>query len=474
MDAGSNYEVQLQEYYLTIMPKNINSTDVGLVTIGNQRYTGKQVKPTVTLRYGTETLVENKDFIVTYKDNIEPGTATVLITGIGNYTGERKTSFRIINITSGVVFSGFAGGSSGDYSYDFDGEGEFEDMEDLDGEGDAGDDDLDEAGRLMLEEDDFGPILFDAFDDPQEFTHFVEEKEDGTRELTIIANPMIDPESGEEMPLGEDEARRQYDQLHLRISPDLAASLREQNYTAILYWLEDAVLRIPLENLVENIPLEPEEEEPEEGNPAVVLEKGSDDEETVEIEGSLDPEVLEAEDEAIDGFETEDDDDRPVMRVECYDFCIEQAPRMLLSDREQQALEDREPLAPIYWLRIRAVPFEDESDDFIEPEVDVEDEESDKMEFGNGTVSLVDLPAYPAGVTLSVLLSGDPETEPENADALYVSRIDDPEDADIIDVAPAAFETIDDQLYAEIIPAGDGLYATTVLAPDEEAAPDAE
>ena len=39
--------------------------------------------------------VLNQDYTVSYKNNVKPGTATVIYTGIGNYTGKLYTRFTI-------------------------------------------------------------------------------------------------------------------------------------------------------------------------------------------------------------------------------------------------------------------------------------------------------------------------------------------------------------------------------------------
>ncbi|MCR5846590.1 MAG: S-layer homology domain-containing protein [Lachnospiraceae bacterium] len=63
--------------------------------ISSQVYTGSAITPTVTVKDGNKTLVKGTDYTVAYSDNINPGTATVTITGKGNYTGTRTTHFSI-------------------------------------------------------------------------------------------------------------------------------------------------------------------------------------------------------------------------------------------------------------------------------------------------------------------------------------------------------------------------------------------
>ena len=65
-------------------------------------YTGKERRPAVTI----DGLTENEDFIVTYENNINPGTATVKVTGINNCTGETAATFEIcLKAPSGVTAS---------------------------------------------------------------------------------------------------------------------------------------------------------------------------------------------------------------------------------------------------------------------------------------------------------------------------------------------------------------------------------
>ncbi len=74
----------------------INITDCIANLSGTKfAYTGSEIKPKVSLRYHDTALVENADFLVTYLDNIEKGTAYAIITGIGMYVGTGKIQFSI-------------------------------------------------------------------------------------------------------------------------------------------------------------------------------------------------------------------------------------------------------------------------------------------------------------------------------------------------------------------------------------------
>lgn len=60
-----------------------------------QLYTGKALKPSVTVKWGSEVLKANKDYTLSYQNNKEQGTAKVTITGKGKYTGSITRNFLI-------------------------------------------------------------------------------------------------------------------------------------------------------------------------------------------------------------------------------------------------------------------------------------------------------------------------------------------------------------------------------------------
>ena len=89
----------LQIYGLTVIPKKEISdlwVDLKQTVV---EYTGKDLSPVVTVKDGTAALVNNTDFIVSYNDNINIGTAEVIVKGIGKYTGSVKKTFDIIGHT---------------------------------------------------------------------------------------------------------------------------------------------------------------------------------------------------------------------------------------------------------------------------------------------------------------------------------------------------------------------------------------
>ena len=67
------------------------------ITLGTTEYTydGTAKTPTVTVKDGEATLVENTDYTLAYTANTNAGTATVTATGKGNYSGTKTATFTI-------------------------------------------------------------------------------------------------------------------------------------------------------------------------------------------------------------------------------------------------------------------------------------------------------------------------------------------------------------------------------------------
>lgn len=74
----------------------LTATDVILDETRFQ-YTGQEIRPNVTVRVHDHLLTLDKDYTLSYKDNIEVGTATVAVTGIATsgYTGTVEHAFYI-------------------------------------------------------------------------------------------------------------------------------------------------------------------------------------------------------------------------------------------------------------------------------------------------------------------------------------------------------------------------------------------
>ena len=65
------------------------------ILVSNKTYTGKAIKPTVTVKYSGKKLKKGTDYTVSYKNNKKIGTATAIIKGKGKYIGTRTVTFKI-------------------------------------------------------------------------------------------------------------------------------------------------------------------------------------------------------------------------------------------------------------------------------------------------------------------------------------------------------------------------------------------
>ena len=77
----------------TISARSASNLTISSITA--QTYTGSALTPAVTVKDGQTTLVKDIDYTVSYSNNIDVGTATVTITGKGNYTGTKTANFTI-------------------------------------------------------------------------------------------------------------------------------------------------------------------------------------------------------------------------------------------------------------------------------------------------------------------------------------------------------------------------------------------
>jgi hypothetical protein len=77
---------------------NVQYTKIGNATVGNitdKTYTGSAIKPTPSVKLNGKTLKKGTDYTLSYKNNTKVGTATVTITGKGDYAGTITKSFKI-------------------------------------------------------------------------------------------------------------------------------------------------------------------------------------------------------------------------------------------------------------------------------------------------------------------------------------------------------------------------------------------
>jgi len=87
---------------ITVNPKVITFT---IDTISAQTYTGSEIRPTVTVRDGSTALTLTTDYTVAYTNNTNAGTATVTVSGAGNYAGSSGSRTFTINKATGAAVS---------------------------------------------------------------------------------------------------------------------------------------------------------------------------------------------------------------------------------------------------------------------------------------------------------------------------------------------------------------------------------
>ncbi len=103
-------QINYNDYYgsatIIITKKALTSLSVTLSST-SFTYKGSAIIPGITLKNGSKALIKNKDYKLTYSNNIYPGTATVTINGIGYYTGTVKKTYSIkIGTPTAKVSSG--------------------------------------------------------------------------------------------------------------------------------------------------------------------------------------------------------------------------------------------------------------------------------------------------------------------------------------------------------------------------------
>lgn len=93
-DSNENYTGKM-EYNFTIRPKMVTADMIG--TIDTQTYTGSAIMPQPVVKDLRKELTSGKDFTFGYDKNTNAGvnTATLTITGQGNYTGTANKTFAI-------------------------------------------------------------------------------------------------------------------------------------------------------------------------------------------------------------------------------------------------------------------------------------------------------------------------------------------------------------------------------------------
>ena len=100
--------------YFTINPISVAGlTGLSVNRISDRTFSGSPIKPKPTVKYtnekGKTVTLSSKYYTVIYSDNVEAGTAHILVTGRGNYGGTASGTFEITQraLTKGVKVKGF-------------------------------------------------------------------------------------------------------------------------------------------------------------------------------------------------------------------------------------------------------------------------------------------------------------------------------------------------------------------------------
>lgn len=99
-NAGTNYDVSYKVGSLVVTtnihPHKIRLKEEFVSIVGNTYvYSGDEVIPKTVVKNGKTKLTLNVDYKLAYKDNTNAGTATVIVTGMGDYTGTVSQTFAI-------------------------------------------------------------------------------------------------------------------------------------------------------------------------------------------------------------------------------------------------------------------------------------------------------------------------------------------------------------------------------------------
>ncbi len=107
-----NYSIFAALAKFAILRRDLS--DVQISNILPQTVNANGTEPELALSCGSYILQKDIDYTVTYENNTKPGTATVAITGIGNFKGSTTLSFTILETPSGTPEVTLPGDIDGD------------------------------------------------------------------------------------------------------------------------------------------------------------------------------------------------------------------------------------------------------------------------------------------------------------------------------------------------------------------------
>lgn len=95
---GCDENGEYAEFYdkLRVSVKKIPASKITVSNIADRKYTGKRIRPDVTVKYGKRTLKKDTDYKLSYENNRNVGKGSVIVTLIGNYSGTVIKKFNIL------------------------------------------------------------------------------------------------------------------------------------------------------------------------------------------------------------------------------------------------------------------------------------------------------------------------------------------------------------------------------------------
>ena len=203
---------QSAEYTFTIQPAGLPMPGA----IADQTYTGSALTPKVNI----DSLLEGVDFEVVYQNNVEVGTATAIVTGIGNYAGTHTLSFEIVEEPEPTPTPEPTPEPTSEPATEVD------------------------DGKT-------GSIVTDEHWQPEQYERrdawlTLSQAEGAKKALVIEALPVLDA-NGE--PVLREDGTPLYELRNLHLSASLLARLQREGYEYVLFQVGDAVLLIPLAQL---------------------------------------------------------------------------------------------------------------------------------------------------------------------------------------------------------------------------------
>lgn len=86
----------------SVSSDKINIDNAEFSFVSDQSYTGSAVTPAINIVYGGNALIQGKDYDITYFDNVNFGTARMVIVGHGDFTGSKVVNFKISSTYSAI------------------------------------------------------------------------------------------------------------------------------------------------------------------------------------------------------------------------------------------------------------------------------------------------------------------------------------------------------------------------------------